>query len=181
MPLSDVVLAVAVLRLRHEGQSWETVFRRAKDVGLLHKPEIYEDKQVIASLEAVERMICNGQPWGNILREARRLSLPKLSRTCRHTSWKSLQEWAIAYGLAEAKPREISLKKWRKMQQREESIRTLELTPQPSGGYIARAQTARGDQHEAQAQDNSMGALMKLSQRLRNQYSGEPPQQDSDT
>jgi hypothetical protein len=48
MPLSDVVLAAAVLRLLHEGKSWEAVFRMANAVGLLHKPEVYEDKKGIA-------------------------------------------------------------------------------------------------------------------------------------
>lgn len=69
---------------------------------------------------------------------------------------------------------------WRKIQQREkheiqqraEVIRTLELTPQPSGGYVARVHTASGDQIKTQERDG-IGALMKLTQTLWSRYPGE--------
>jgi hypothetical protein len=99
MSLSDVCMAEAVLRLRHEGKTWEGVFRRAKAVGLLHEPEVYDDKERMAALEAVLLMIDDWQPWPDIIQEARRLSLPNWSETCRHKGWKSLREWARDKGL----------------------------------------------------------------------------------
>ena len=61
-----------------------------------------------------------------------------------------------------------------------EKCRTLELTPQPNGGYVARVHTASGDEIEAEGRDG-IGALLQLSQSLWNRFPGEMPQQGSDT
>jgi len=133
-------------------------------------------------------MICDGQPWQDIIQEARNLSLPDGLGTYRHKSWKSLYEWARDNGLEEARPLEISPREWREIQQRElyemqqraEIVRTLALIPQPSSGYIARVHTASGEQVEAQGRD-SIGALLQLSQHLWNRFPGEMPQEVSAT
>jgi hypothetical protein len=131
-----------------------------------------------------------GQSWGTIYRllQAKGQLLRDKRGIARHTSAEALRKWALAQDLEEAPPAEMPRREWRALQQREahemqqraEIIRTLELTPQSSNGYIARVYIASGEQVEAQARD-SIGALLQLSQKLWNRFPGEMPQEVSDT
>jgi hypothetical protein len=131
-----------------------------------------------------------GQSWGTIYRllQAKGQLLRDKQGVVRHTSAEALRKWALAQDLEEAPPAEMPRRERRALQQREghekqqraEIIRTLELTPQSSDGYIARVHTTSGEQVEAQGQDE-IGTFLKLTQSLWYRYPGETPQQVSDT
>jgi hypothetical protein len=148
----EVELAEEVVQRRHKGQSWDDIFDRLQDKDQLLRNEVGE---------------------------------------VRHTSKEALRKWAIANDLVEERPPGILQREWREIQQGEaheiqqmgeiiEKFRTLELTPQPNGGYVAHVHTASGDQIEAQERDG-IGALLNLAQCLQNRFPGEQHQQGSDT
>ena len=145
-------LAEKVAEWRHKDKSWRAIYRM-----LQGKHQLLQDKKEVV----------------------------------RHNSAEALRKWAIAHNLEEARPAGIPQREWREIQQREaqerqqmgeslEKCRTLEVTPQPSGGYIARVHTARGDQVEAEGRDR-IGVFLQLSQSLWNRFPGEMPQHGSDT
>ena len=140
--------------------------------------------------EDVLKLLRKGQSWESmfhILQPKIRRLLNKQGKV-RLDVKEALRKWAIANNLVEARPPEVSPREAREiqqraeheMQQRVEIIQTLQLTPQPSGGYIARVHTASGDQIEAQERDG-IGALLKLTQSLWNRFPGEQHQPGADT
>jgi hypothetical protein len=145
-------LAEKVAECRHKGKSWRAIYRM-----LQGKDQLLQDKKEVV----------------------------------RHNSAEALRKWAIAHALEEAPPAGMPRREWGDIQQREaqerqqmgetiEKCRTREVTPQPSGGYIARVHTASGDQVEVEGRDR-IGALLQLSQSLWHRFPGEAPQQVSDT
>lgn len=144
-------------------------------------------------VKAVLPLLRQGQGWRTIFRMMREkdLLLRNKKGEVTQNTWQTLCEWAKDNELVEAPPPEISQGEWREIQQQEaheiqqmgesiEKFRTLELTPQPNGGYVARVHTASGDQIEAQERDG-IGALLQLTQSLWNRFPGEQHQQGSDT
>jgi len=145
-------LAEKVAEWRHKDMSWRAIYRM-----LQGKDQLLQDKHEVV----------------------------------RHNSAEALRKWAIAHDLEEARPAGMPQREWREIQQREaqerqqmgevvEKCQTLEVTLQPSGGYVARVYTASGDEIKTQGRDR-IGALLHLSQSLWHRFPGEVPQQVSDT